>query len=110
MPNEQDQLPAVFVLLLRAPSRHPREPDAVVNGVIQRPIGQALRSATHVRSLRIQVLSDLGVPVAVIGVANSTVVGEVGFARGLCSSSKTDYIVAGNPLGQFDRVKGFSFD
>src|SRR5882762_9737052 len=76
--DQHNQLPAVLVFLVRTPGRHSREPDAVVNRVVKLPIGQILRlRQPHVRSLRIQVPSDLGIPTPVIGVADGTVVGKM---------------------------------
>src|SRR6266850_1264670 len=42
MPNKQNQLPAVLVFLVCAPSRHSREPDAVVNCVVKLSVAQVL--------------------------------------------------------------------
>src|SRR5581483_434291 len=78
MTYEKHQLPAVVVSLFRAPCRHSRESDAIVNGVVKLPIGQILRlRQPHVGSFGIQVPSDLRIPAPVICVADGTVVGEM---------------------------------
>src|SRR5258706_15933927 len=78
MPYEQDELPAIVVFVRRAPCRHSRESDTVVNGVVQFPVGQVLGLwQSHIWSLRIKILADLRISGAVIAVASGAMIGEV---------------------------------
>src|SRR5258706_5803305 len=76
MADEEDQLPVV--LILAAPAWHPREPDSVLDDVEDLAIAQVLRvSGPHIGRGRIHILADLGFAAAVIGVADSAVIGEM---------------------------------
>src|SRR6266446_6935962 len=78
MPYEQDELPAIVVFVRRAPRRHSRQSDTVVNGVVQLPVGQVLGLwQSHIWSLRIKILADLCLSSAIIAVASGAMIGEV---------------------------------
>src|SRR5687767_1610690 len=80
MPDEMNEFPTILIFFGRilSPRRHSRETNAVVNNVEQLSVGQGLGfGQSHVGSLRVQVLSNLGLPAAVICVTGSAVIGEV---------------------------------
>src|SRR5713101_1222209 len=83
MPYEHDELPAIVVLVRRAPRRHSGQSDTVVNGVVQLLISQVLGLwQSHIRSLRIEILADLRLSGAVIAVASGAMIGEVSTCLG----------------------------
>ncbi len=80
MAHEQDQLPAVLIVIIAwlTPCRHAGPAHAVVNDVIELAIAELLRRCQpHVRRGRIQVPSYLGVTAPVIAVAGSAMISEV---------------------------------
>src|SRR5258708_13064539 len=67
VPDKRNQSPTVVILIRAAPSGHSGEADAVVDDVIQFSVREVLCSTlAHVWRLRIEVLSDLSFPPAVI--------------------------------------------
>src|SRR5687768_4634463 len=73
---EEHQFPVLVILA--APSRHSREPDAVLDDVEQLAIRELLSIwLAHVRRRRVQPGIDLGLAATVVSMANGTVIGEM---------------------------------
>src|SRR5258708_26082359 len=78
MPYEHDELPAIFVFLLRAPRRHSGQPNAIVDDVVDLSVREVLGvGQTHVRRLRIKILADLRLSASVIAMASGAMICEV---------------------------------
>ena len=98
MADEEDQLPALGIVVGCAPGGHTGPADAVVNDVVELAIGQLLGFGfTHVRGAGVEVASHLGVAAAVVGVAGGAVVGEVagGFLQYFGRGSLGIFLIAG---------------
>ena len=80
MPDEMYELPAIgiFGRVARPPTRHRGEPDAVLNDEEQLSIRHVLGiGQSKIGRLRIHISSDWRLAVAIVPVANRTVIGEV---------------------------------
>src|SRR5262245_34714970 len=76
MPDEQDQLPVLFIFTV--PPRHAGKANTVFDDVEDLTVRQILsRPLAHVRGGRVETGIDLGVSAPVVGMANRTVIGEV---------------------------------
>src|SRR5207253_4574721 len=81
MPNELNEFPCVVILVL--PGRHSGEANAIPDDGEQFAVTESLRgSLSHVRRVRIQILSHFGLPAAVVAVTFRAVIGEMLAALG----------------------------
>ena len=79
--NEENQLPRAVVILAAvriSERRHPRQPHAVLNDVMNFAVGEILRfGPPQIRRLGIKILADPRASVAILAVAARAVVGEI---------------------------------
>ena len=76
MPDEEDQLPILFVLA--TPAWHAGKANTVLDDVEDFSVRQILRPPlAHVGGRRVKTGINLGFPAPVVGVADGTVVGKV---------------------------------
>src|SRR5260370_22419457 len=79
MPNEDDELPTVHIVIARIAERwHSAQADPVFDGVVEFSVGKLLRVLlAHVRRARIHRRAVHGVTASVVGMAGGAVVGPM---------------------------------